>query len=199
MPVVLFGPDVDALARLAEAFPGRDLWLLHTEGAMLLALTEATAPADMVVVSRGCRVGPGWLERLAAAARSDTTVVTATALADHGGALSVTVHDADRVASLERRALGNYPRIMRARGHCVFVRRRALELVGAPEGFEAAGFEAELGAFSFQCLERGMVHVAADNVFVTCDPPARARCGERSRARRLQRRAQHVKPGPADR
>ena len=172
VPIVLFGRDPDELTRLAEGFPVRDLWLLHTVDAMLPAVAEATGAADIVFVSRGCQVGPDWLTRLAAAARSDTTVVSSTALADHGGAISVAVHEPDRVDSLPRRALANYPRIMRARGHCVFIRRRALELIGALQGFEPGGFEAELRAFSRRCLEHGMVHVAADDVLVRCDAPS---------------------------
>ena len=170
VPILLVGGDELELARLSEGAPGRAVSLLHRERSTLPSLAAATAPADIALVSRGAEVGPRWLERLAAAARSDTTVATATALADHGGALSVPVHDRRGADSIAQRALRNYPRIMRARTHCVFVRRRALELLDEADARDGDP-EAELGEFSLRCLEHGMVHVVGDDVFVTCHPP----------------------------
>ena len=170
VPILLFGGDERELARLSEGAPGRAVSLLRRERSTLASLAAAAAPADIALVSRGAKVGPRWLERLAAAARSDTTVATATALADHGGALSVPVHDRRGADAIAQRALRNYPRIMRARIHCVFVRRRALQLLGEADA-GVVDPEAELCEFSLRCLEHGMVHVVGDDVFVTCQPP----------------------------
>lgn len=179
VPILLAGPFAEQLDQLARAVSRRELWLLAAAGSLLCAIAAATAPADIALLSRACRVGPDWLERLAAAALSDTTIVTATALANHAGALSLSAEPAGAGASAEppgaseavaQHSLRAYPRIVRAGAHCVYVRRRAIELLG---GFDLAGddHDAAIGAFSRRCLERGMVHVAADDVFVTCEPP----------------------------
>ena len=169
-PLLLVGADQATLSRLAGQVSGRDVELVSIQRSLLGSVAQATAAADVAFVSRGTRVGPGWIERLAAAARSDTTIVTATALADHAGALSVPLHRPEEATSIAQQALRSYPRIMRAGSHCVFVRRCAFDLVGEPKT-QASDPEVELREFSLTCLEHGMVHVAADDVFVTCDPP----------------------------
>ena len=81
-PLLLVGADQATLSRLAGQVSGRDVELVSIQRSLLGSVAQATAAADVAFVSRGTRVGPGWIERLAAAARSDTTIVTATALAD---------------------------------------------------------------------------------------------------------------------
>ena len=125
---------------------------------------EATAPADVVVVAPGCVVGEGWLGGLQDAAHASSATATASALTQHDvgdwprhGALDP-VTATVRVHSLRLR-----PRVTAARAAgaaCVYVRRSAIELIGAN------------GDFWAQCVERGLSHVLADDVLVLA-PAAR--------------------------
>jgi glycosyltransferase involved in cell wall biosynthesis/GT2 family glycosyltransferase len=138
---------------------------------------EASAPGDVVLLNSDCEVGPEWLERLRAAAYSDTLVATATALTNHGTILSVpernvpsrglppgqTVETAARAVA--ERSLKLRPRIPTAIGHCAYIRRSALELVGFFDQAFERGYGEEVD-FSQRCALRGLVHVAADDVFV---------------------------------
>jgi GT2 family glycosyltransferase/glycosyltransferase involved in cell wall biosynthesis len=137
----------------------------------------AAAHADVVVVNSDVVVPPGWLERLRDAACSDALVATASTLTNHGWFLSVperNVSDPDPPGALPPAAadvaVARFsprlrPRIPTAVGHCLYVRRSALDLVGDfDEGFSPGyGEEAD---FSQRCLHRGLVHVVADDVFV---------------------------------
>jgi GT2 family glycosyltransferase/glycosyltransferase involved in cell wall biosynthesis len=133
--------------------------------------------ADVVVVNSDCMVGPEWLERLREAALSDTTVATATALTNHGTILSVPDRnapqprlpdhlDVDRAARLVAMASRRLrPRIPTAIGHCMYIRRSALELVGDFDLEFSPGYGEEVD-FSQRCLAHGLIHVAADDCFV---------------------------------
>jgi len=135
------------------------------------------APADVIVLNSDCVVAAGWLEGLRRAAYSDELVATASALTNHGTILSIPernrpragipqdqdlAYAADAVLSLSLRL---YPQLPTAVGHCMYVRRQALDLVG---GFDLAfspGYGEEVD-FSQRCLLHGLAHVAADDVFV---------------------------------
>ncbi len=137
---------------------------------------EAAAPADVVILNSDCRVAAGWLEGLRDAAYSDSTIATATALANHGSVVSVPEAGLalteprspgfdQAAAAVRTRSLRLRPRLITAIGHCVYVRRDALELVG---GFDLAfspGYGEEVD-FSQRCLHAGLSHVAADDVLV---------------------------------
>lgn len=138
---------------------------------------DLLAPADVIILNSDCLVGPEWLERLRDAALSDSTVATATALTNHGTMLSVPERntpradlpdhlDAERIARLvAARSLRLRPRIPTAIGHCMYLRRGALELVGGFDPAFSPGYGEEVD-FSQRCLAHGLVHVAADDVFV---------------------------------
>jgi len=121
----------------------------------------ATRPADVVVLNSDCAVGPGWLEGLSDAAASDTRVATASALADRGSILSVCSTD-EGVRDGSRRLR---PRIPTAIGHCFYIRRTALELVGDFDTTFSPGYGEEVD-FSQRCVQSGLIHVAADDVYV---------------------------------
>lgn len=135
------------------------------------------SPADVVVLNSDCIVGPEWLERLREAAWSDTTIATATALTNHGTMLSVPERnrpnsrlpdhlDVDQIARAVALVSPRLrPRIPTAIGHCMYLRRHALELVGAFDEAFSPGYGEEVD-FSQRCLAHGLVHVAADDVFV---------------------------------
>jgi glycosyltransferase involved in cell wall biosynthesis len=130
-----------------------------------------SAPADVAILEQPCRVSAGWLERLQAAARADTNTASASALADAGGELALGAH-AESEAEFEElaaevadRTLALHPRLTRARGPCVYVRRAALELVGAldEELDLATALERD---FAERCVLGGLSHIAADDVLV---------------------------------
>ncbi len=160
------------------------------EAAQANAILAAAERADVVLLREGARVGPQWLERMCAAAACDTTVVSASALSDSGGALAVVpsavlpsalpagaparradpVVAAAAVAAAARRA---YPRIERPAGPCVYLRRELLELLGGLDG-EVDTVAAALARLGARTLARGMLHVAADDVYVTLAPDGAA-------------------------
>jgi len=137
----------------------------------------ASAPADVVVLNSDCVVAAGWLEGLRRAAYSDALVATASSLTNHGTILSVPERNRPQPGLPQELALGRaagavreqslriYPHLPTAIGQCMYVRRHALDLVG---GFDLAfspGYGEEVD-FSQRCLLQGLVHVAADDVFV---------------------------------
>jgi GT2 family glycosyltransferase/glycosyltransferase involved in cell wall biosynthesis len=138
---------------------------------------EATAPHDVVLLNSDCAVAEGWLEGLQAAARSDSQVATATALTNSGTIVSVpyrnhglpalpqdlTLEEAARRVRAGSPRLR--PRIPTAIGHCVYIRRSALDLVGGFDEAFAPAYGEEVD-FSQRCLLRGLQHVVADDVFV---------------------------------
>jgi GT2 family glycosyltransferase len=136
-----------------------------------------TAPADVVLVNSDVVVADGWFTGLHDAAHSDSTIATATALTNHGTIVSVPHRNRptpslpqDRTldeiaATVRERALRLRPRLPAAVGHCVYVRREALDLVGAFDLDFAPGYGEEVD-FSQRCLLAGLQHVLADDVLV---------------------------------
>ena len=136
-----------------------------------------TAPADVVIVNSDTVVPPAWLERLRAAALSDGLVATASTLTNHGTILSVpdwkhpsaepppglTVDEAD--ARIARASPRLHPRIPTGVGHCIYIRRSALELVGDFDEAFSPGYGEEVD-FCQRCLARGLRHVVADDLYV---------------------------------
>lgn len=134
-------------------------------------------PADVVVLNSDCMVGPGWLEAMQLAAYADSNVATASALTNHGTILSIPHRnrpardlpqdvDFDQVAAEVRRsALDLRPRIPTAVGHCMLVRRDALDLVGGFDDAFSPGYGEEVD-FSQRCVLHGLTHVAADAALV---------------------------------
>jgi glycosyltransferase involved in cell wall biosynthesis len=138
---------------------------------------DLTNPADVVVLNSDVEVAAGWLERLRSAAFSDTLVATATPLTNNGTLISVPdrnrpQRDLPEGWSLERAAAAIAdaspqlrPRIPTAIGHCMYVRRPAIELVGGLDTAFAPAYGEEVD-FSQRCAIRGLSHVVADDVFV---------------------------------
>ena len=135
------------------------------------------APADVVLVNSDVEVAAGWLEGMLAARATDTRVATVSTLTNHGSILSVPYRnkpvtdlpggmDVGEAAFRVRSAsLCLYPRIPVAVGHCVLITRSALDLIGSFDLAFSPGYGEEVD-FSLRCAERGLVHVAADDVFV---------------------------------
>ncbi|MGH2864099.1 MAG: glycosyltransferase, partial [Solirubrobacteraceae bacterium] len=139
------------------------------------------APADVLILSEPCRVTQGWLERMRETAREDSNTATASALADAGTALALSV-DIKRAGTAEElltraeglaaHTLGLRPRLGCAVGPCVYVRREALELVGALDEKLDLQWALEVD-FAQRCLLSGLAHLAADDVLVQPLAPAR--------------------------
>lgn len=132
------------------------------------------APADVIVVDEACRVGPGWLERMREAAREDSNTATVSALADVGtelalyepGAQDASELELERLAAeLPEHTLRLRPRLTRAVGPCLYLRREALELVGSLDEQLELRWSLEID-FAQRCVLSGLTNVAADDVIV---------------------------------
>ncbi len=141
------------------------------------AIARLSAPADVVLVNSDVIVAAGWLEGLRAAALSDDRVATATPLTNHGTIVSVPTRNAptqqiagglsvdDAAERIARFSLRLRPELPTAIGHCFYIRRQALELVGDFDPVFSPGYFEEVD-FSQRCITAGLRHVCADDVFV---------------------------------
>jgi GT2 family glycosyltransferase len=137
----------------------------------------ATAGRDVVLVNSDVVVGPEWLERLTDTATSAASIATATALTNHGTILSVPHRNrphrslppgltaAEAARRVAAGSLRLRPSIPTAIGHCVYVRRAALDLVGPFDEAFSPGYGEEVD-FSQRAVAHGFRHVCADDVFV---------------------------------
>ena len=135
------------------------------------------APADVIVLNSDCVVTEGWYEGLRRAAYSDTRVATASALTNHGSIVSIPERNRPlpnipqewsleaAAAAIRAESTNTTPTLPAAIGHCLYIRRSALELVGAFDEAFAPGYEEEVD-FSQRCIRHGLSHVLADDVFV---------------------------------
>jgi glycosyltransferase involved in cell wall biosynthesis len=162
----------------AHAPAGTQILRMAASTAAVNEALARLAPADVVVLSEPCYVTAGWLESLREAALEDTNTATASALADAGTELALYDErpgwegeggSEDNLAQLAdglaARTLRLRPRLSRAVGPCVYVRRDAIELVGPLD--EELDLRAALEIdFAQRCLLGGLAHVAADDVVV---------------------------------
>jgi len=136
-----------------------------------------TAPADVVIVNSDTVVPEAWLARLRAAAYSDGLVATASTLTNHGTILSIPERDrpsplpppglsiTETDARIARASPRLHPRIPTGVGHCLYIRRSALELVGGFDPLFSPGYGEEVD-FCQRCTARGLRHVVADDLYV---------------------------------
>ncbi len=167
---------------LEDAADDRELFYLRRERnvgfpANVNGAFAAAAPADVVVLNSDCVVAEAWLENLHAAAYDNSRVATATALTNHGTIVSVPDlrrprpslpepwNLDDAAAAIRLRSRRIRPRMPTAIGHCMYVRRTALELVGDFDLVFTPGYGEEVD-FSQRCLLSGLCHVLADDVLV---------------------------------
>jgi GT2 family glycosyltransferase/glycosyltransferase involved in cell wall biosynthesis len=138
---------------------------------------QAAGRRDVVLVNSDVVVAPEWLERLVAAAASANTVATVSTLTNHGTIVSVphrnspvsslpdglTLHQAaERVAAAASRS---YPVLPTGVGHCLYVTRLALDLLGGFDPVFAPGYGEEVD-FCQRAVSYGLINVLADDVFV---------------------------------
>jgi len=138
---------------------------------------EAAGRADVVILNSDVVVTPEWLLRMRDAAYSTSTVGTATALTNYGTVVSVphrnrqnndvpgglSVDDVGRGVSAGSPKLR--PRIPTAIGHCAWIKRAVLDVIGSFDPVFSPGYGEEVD-FSQRALAAGFVHVVADDVFV---------------------------------
>ena len=169
-----------------ESESTRDVFYLPQEGELgssadISSALAFAAPADVVLLSSDCVVAKGWLEGMRRAAYVDSTVATSTPLTSDGkriwplgtgdpGGLADWRFD-DAAAAIRSRSLRLRPRLPTAVGHCVYVRRTALDLVGDFDPGCGSGKGEEV-CFSQQCIRAGLSHVLADDVLVLHKGPA---------------------------
>jgi glycosyltransferase involved in cell wall biosynthesis len=202
-PVIFAGTSA-SLEQLAETLgietgDGTILGLVSqpgTEVSALNAAIRASFPSDVALVVPGMGVMPGWLERLRAAATSDSTVASATPLSLGAGALELCDRDPSGEsargvqsdageASVERQQdtdgvleqaaqrirqsdLALHPRIATIGPGCAYIRRTALELAGPLD--ESRALDVALTDLAVRTTALGMVHVAADDVLIKGSP-----------------------------
>ncbi len=172
---------IDVLDKIADRVD-QLVVVLHREenGGFVKACNDAftaTSGRDVVLLNSDCAVGPQWIERLSDAAASSSLIATVTALTNHGTIVSVPVRntpvdrlpggmDVDVAATLVAEAsLRLRPTLPTAIGHCVLIRRLALDLVGGFDDAFGTGYGEEVD-FSQRALQRGLRHVCADDVLV---------------------------------
>lgn len=138
---------------------------------------NAACPRDVVILNSDVVVGPEWLTRLRAAAYEDTTTATATPLTNHGSIVSLPVRnvptsalpegvDADEAARrVALRSPRLRPRLPTGIGHCTYVKRLALDVLGGFDEVFAPGYGEEVD-LSQRALASGLKHICADDVFV---------------------------------
>ncbi len=169
--IVMLGSAVTELAPLAG--DERAVWTGgpgHATGDVERTVA-GLAPADVALLAEPCLVGADWLGRLGAAARADSSTATASALTDRGGPLGLGAGDDPPapVEELSRRvaaqSLRLRPRLARTVGPCVYLRRDALELVGALDAGLGLADAVEID-LAQRCVLAGLGHVAADDVVV---------------------------------
>jgi glycosyltransferase involved in cell wall biosynthesis len=204
-PVLLAGSSatIERISKLLDGEHGEVMLLgmgLQAAGETeaVNAVMRVSFPADMALVAPGVVVSAGWLERLQAAAGSDSTVATATPLSIGGGGVELFVEDPSADAdllehlttreepgeSLQRaleeveeaagrilaQSLRLWPRVATIGAGCAYIRRVAWELQGPLPGSAELG--QALSALARSLVARGMVHVVADDVLVSSLPGA---------------------------
>lgn len=132
---------------------------------------------DVVLLNSDTEVAPGWLDRLAAHARTDPSIATATPFSNNATICSYPrtlvpnpLPDGESVASIdEALAAANAARdveIPTAVGFCMHISRRALDRIGAfDEARYGAGYGEEVD-FCMRAARAGMRNVIAGDVFV---------------------------------
>ncbi len=138
---------------------------------------NSTGNADVVIVNSDVVVGPKWLDGMLEAAGSSNLIATVSTLTNCGTVLSTPVRNApspeldgsltpESAARIVYQAgLGMNPTIPTAVGHCVLIRRFALQLLGGFDEKFGKGYGEEVD-FSLRAVRYGLRNVVADKVFV---------------------------------
>ena len=132
---------------------------------------------DVVLLNSDVQVVPGWLRRLALAARSNPRAATVTPLSDNAGAFSAPEPGArasippslsgDEIGRLvAQRSQRRYPQTPTGNGFCMYIRREALDECGL---FDQEAFPRGYGEendFCMRALRAGWTHIVDDASYV---------------------------------
>lgn len=141
------------------------------------AAFKITLERDVILVNSDVVVGPEWYTRLYEAAHSSTDIGTVTALSNYGTIVSVPHRNTptrrlpqgmsvDEAATrVAKRSRNLYPVLPTAIGHCMYIKRSALNLAGHFDTTFAKGYGEEVD-FSQRLIRLGMKNILADDVFV---------------------------------
>lgn len=135
----------------------------------------ARSDRDVVLLNSDTVVTRGWLERLRACADSDPAIATATPFSNNAEICSLpqfcranpVPDDPEAIAAIVAAAgEPQYPDLPTGVGFCMFIRRRALAMIG---DFDAATFGRGYGEENDWCLRasgHGWRHVLCDDAYV---------------------------------
>jgi len=165
----------------------------------------AASDRDVVLLNSDTEVTAGWLEKLVAAAYSDTAVATVTPFSNNATLCSLPRSfaanalpaglDVDGFGRIvEQRSRREYPRIPTGVGVCLYIKRKVLDAVGA---FDEARFGLGYGEendFCLRALQAGFVHVLDDATFVYHAGQRSFGAGSGPRVRRAQRVLRRLHP-----
>jgi GT2 family glycosyltransferase/glycosyltransferase involved in cell wall biosynthesis len=161
---------------------------------------------DVVLLNSDTEVTAGWVEKLQAAACSAPAVATATPFSNNATLCSLPrpfaanalpagfgVDSFARV--VEERSRREYPRIPTGVGVCLYVKRKALDTVGA---FDEARFGQGYGEendFCMRAIRAGYVHVLDDATFIYHAGQRSFGSSRDARVRRALRTLRRLHPG----
>jgi len=137
---------------------------------------EICDPKDLIILNSDVFVYEDWLENLYLEAYENDLIATVTAMADKGGIASVQVGDRNLGDTSEEdfininKYLSRIPSnsqisIPVGVGHCLYVKRTALNLVGKFDLRYSPGYGEEVD-FCLRCVKIGFIHVISQKVLV---------------------------------
>lgn len=176
--------DAEAVREIVSELPHHHLFILilrkDKNQGYVAACNDAftiAARRDVILLNSDCIVGPEWYSRLVEAARSSSQIATVSTLTNNGTILSIPNRNRptrltaesfsinDVAEKIARCSLRRIPMIPVAVGHCLYIRRIAIDLVGEFDSIFGMGYGEEVD-FSLRCAEIGLQNVCADDVFV---------------------------------
>jgi glycosyltransferase involved in cell wall biosynthesis len=136
-------------------------------GGLIDRVARAAAPVDLVLITSDCRPPVDWLSRLRDAARESDAVGTASPLgpARLGSGAPAGVADEIRDAAIAASSARIRPRLQVGGPHCLYLRRTAVQLVGARSPASESP-RALIEGWSAEVVAAGLVNVLADDLFV---------------------------------
>jgi glycosyltransferase involved in cell wall biosynthesis len=172
---------IDALEKLTNINDRKIVVLMHSVNTGFIGSCNdgfyIANRNDVIVVNSDVVVTAGWFEGLCQAAQSSNLVATVTSLTNHGTAVSIPLRNISspqlpgsltpEVAAQKVRdiSLKLYPTLPTAIGHCMYIRRVALDVVGDFDTVFGKGYSEEVD-FSQRAVRAGFKHICADDVFV---------------------------------
>lgn len=138
---------------------------------------ELAAPDDVVLLNSDTQVTFNWLRKLSDCAKISHRTATVTPLSNAAGQFSLPVKNRvnripdflsidDMGAMVERLSLGLRPLVPTGNGYCMYVTRKALNIVG---NFDEKHFPKGYGEENDFCLrasKRGFLHFIEDSTYI---------------------------------